>query len=226
VTTRPGDETAAGTGGRGHLRASHADRERVVGTLKAAFVAGMLAKDEFDLRVGQALAARTYAELGVLTADIPAGLVPAQAPKPALVQPPPPSVADGKAAARMIATATAIPAALWAFVFFAPNSYTDNGGFFLLITSSTVVWLIVLLLVGVDMHISRQQRRSGGKLPPRPGPRGTGGHPGARHPLARTGTSPGSGHGPRHTAETAQSRHPGPTLAAPRPPLGRRYATG
>jgi len=49
--------------GRGHLRASHADREQVIGTLKVAFVQGMLAKDEFDLRVGQAFAARTYAEL-------------------------------------------------------------------------------------------------------------------------------------------------------------------
>jgi len=55
----PGDEIAARAGGRGHLRASHADREQVIGTLKAAFVQGMLAKDEFDLRVGQTLAART-----------------------------------------------------------------------------------------------------------------------------------------------------------------------
>ena len=43
----PGDETAAG-GGPSHLRASHADREQVIGTLKAAFVQGMLAKDELD----------------------------------------------------------------------------------------------------------------------------------------------------------------------------------
>ena len=66
----PGDEIAAG---RGHLRASHADREQAIGTLKAAYVAGMLAKDEFDLRVGQTLASRTYAELTALTADLPAG---------------------------------------------------------------------------------------------------------------------------------------------------------
>ena len=45
----PGDEMAAAAGpGRGDLRASHADREQVIGTLKAAFVQGMLAKDEFD----------------------------------------------------------------------------------------------------------------------------------------------------------------------------------
>src|SRR5215472_12427202 len=69
----PGDEIAAGSGGRGHLRASHADREQVIGTLKAAFVQGRLVKDEFDLRVGEALALRTYAELAALTADLPAG---------------------------------------------------------------------------------------------------------------------------------------------------------
>jgi hypothetical protein len=77
----PGDEIAAGAGGRGHLRASHADREQVIGTLKAAFVQGMLAKDEFDLRVGQTLASRTYAELTAVTADLPAGLTAAQPPR-------------------------------------------------------------------------------------------------------------------------------------------------
>ena len=68
----PGDEL--GAAGRGHLRASHADREQVIGTLKTAFVQGMLAKDEFDLRVGQTLASRTYADLAAVTADLPAGL--------------------------------------------------------------------------------------------------------------------------------------------------------
>ena len=38
VTTDP-DEAAAG---RGHLRAAHADRERVIEALKAAFVQGRL----------------------------------------------------------------------------------------------------------------------------------------------------------------------------------------
>lgn len=58
----------------GHLRASHADRERVISVLKAAFVQGLLDKDEFAVRVGQALASRTGAELAAVTADIPAGL--------------------------------------------------------------------------------------------------------------------------------------------------------
>ena len=40
--------------------------------LKAAFVQDRLTKDEFDDRVGQALASRTYADLTALTADLPA----------------------------------------------------------------------------------------------------------------------------------------------------------
>ena len=83
VMAGPGDEMAAGAGGRGHLRASHADREQVIGALKAAFVRGMLGKDEFDQRVGQAFASRTYADLAALTADLPAGLAAAQPPEPA-----------------------------------------------------------------------------------------------------------------------------------------------
>jgi hypothetical protein len=65
------------------MRASDADRERVIGVLKTAFVEGRLAKDELDLRVGQVLASRTYADLGALTADIPTGQVRAQSPSPA-----------------------------------------------------------------------------------------------------------------------------------------------
>ena len=64
----PGDEVATAEGrSRGRLRASDADREQVIGILKAAFVHGMLAKDEFDQRVGQAFAAWTHADLAALT---------------------------------------------------------------------------------------------------------------------------------------------------------------
>jgi Domain of unknown function (DUF1707) len=52
---RPGDGILAGWVGRGRLRVSYLDREHVIDVLKAAFVRGRLAKDEFDLRVGEAL---------------------------------------------------------------------------------------------------------------------------------------------------------------------------
>jgi hypothetical protein len=161
VVTGPGDGTATPAEGRGRLRTSHADREQVIDVLKAAFVQGMLTKGEFDERVGQVLISRTFAELGAVTADIPAGLIAAQAPQPALVEPPPPPVTDIKAAARTIATATAVPAGLWAFVAFAPGGYADHGGVYVLVMASTFVWLIVLLLIAVDMLISWQQKRSG-----------------------------------------------------------------
>ena len=87
----PGNEKVAALAGCGHLLASHADRERVIDVLKAAFVQGLLTKDEFDLRMAQTFASRTYAELAALTADIPAGLIGAQPRlKPARAQAPHP----------------------------------------------------------------------------------------------------------------------------------------
>ena len=68
----PEDEIAAASQGDGRLRASHADREQVIEALKVAFVRERLAKDEFDLRVGQAFVARTHAELAAVTAGLPA----------------------------------------------------------------------------------------------------------------------------------------------------------
>jgi hypothetical protein len=57
------------------LRTSQADRERVIDLLKAAFVQGRLDRDEFGVRVGQALMSRTHGELAVVTADLPAELI-------------------------------------------------------------------------------------------------------------------------------------------------------
>jgi hypothetical protein len=72
VTAESWDPMGAGAPGPGRLRASDADRDRVIDTLKTAFAQGRLTRDELDLRTGWALAARTYAELAAITADIPA----------------------------------------------------------------------------------------------------------------------------------------------------------
>ena len=77
-----GDEMACGAPDRGQLRTSHADREQVVATLKAALVQGRLSKNEFDQRIEQVLASRTYADLTALTADLPARLAEAHRPGP------------------------------------------------------------------------------------------------------------------------------------------------
>ena len=70
---------AAGAEGDSNLPVSHVGREQVLDALKAAFVDGRLAQDEFGLRVGQVLAA--YAELDSATADIPTRLTTAQPPE-------------------------------------------------------------------------------------------------------------------------------------------------
>jgi hypothetical protein len=60
-------------GSYAQLRASTADLDRSIGVLKASFVEGRLTKEELDERVGQAFVARFFAELMVITADLPVG---------------------------------------------------------------------------------------------------------------------------------------------------------
>jgi hypothetical protein len=62
VAPRPDAET---------LRAADVDRQKVADQLKAALDEGRLSLGEYDDRVGQAYAARTYAELLILVADLP-----------------------------------------------------------------------------------------------------------------------------------------------------------
>ena len=67
-----GNQKAAVPGGYGHMRASHADREQMIGMLKAAFAQGLLTKNEFDARVGRVLTSRTYADLAAVTTGLAA----------------------------------------------------------------------------------------------------------------------------------------------------------
>ena len=71
------------------MRASSADRERAVDVLKAGFAEGRLTQDEYNDRMGRAYSARTYGELMALTADLPAGVLPAPGPsRPTRLRPP------------------------------------------------------------------------------------------------------------------------------------------
>jgi Domain of unknown function (DUF1707) len=81
VATGPGDQMAAAPDDHGRMRASRADREQVIDTLKAAFVQGRLSHDELGERVARALVPLTYAELATLTDDLPAGLTPVAPPR-------------------------------------------------------------------------------------------------------------------------------------------------
>ena len=53
------------------LRASHADRDRVVDMLRIAGGDGRLSAEELDIRLESALSAQTLGELARLTADLP-----------------------------------------------------------------------------------------------------------------------------------------------------------
>lgn len=157
----PGDQTpAAGglaAGGRDHgdLRASHADRERVIGTVKAAFVQGRLTEDELDARVGQVYASRTYAELAAVTADIPAELAGAGTR----------SARDPWRATKIawrIEYAIFLPGIV-AVLLLPGGPHTSVATVVILIT---VVYLIFWIL-GVSLMIgSRPAKRPGGQLPP------------------------------------------------------------
>ena len=55
------------------MLAAATDRERTIDVLKAAFGEGRLTKEEFDSRCARVLAARTYADLSAIVADLPVG---------------------------------------------------------------------------------------------------------------------------------------------------------
>jgi hypothetical protein len=55
------------------MLAAATDRERTMDVLKAAFGEGRITKEEFDLRASRTISARTYAQLGSVVADLPAG---------------------------------------------------------------------------------------------------------------------------------------------------------
>jgi hypothetical protein len=55
------------------MLAAAADRERAIDVLKAAYGEGRLTKEEFDARSARVYAARTYADLSAIVADLPSG---------------------------------------------------------------------------------------------------------------------------------------------------------
>jgi hypothetical protein len=162
----PGDEIAPREGSHGHLRASDSDRAHVIGTLKAAYVYGLVTKDEFDARVSQTFASRTYAELALVTADLPAGLVAAQ-------QPPSPAPGNAPAHANVrpdngaiIATAASAGLALASSMHAGPLT---SPAVVLLLLGGAGSAVMSLLLLGKQIRGSRRDKRSGGQLPPQRG---------------------------------------------------------
>ena len=156
----PGPEheiTATAGGSRSHLRASHADRERLIGTLKTAFVQGRLTEDELDARVGLVYASRTYAELAEAAADIPAELTRTKSPR------------DPWRATKMacrIEYAIFLPG-LVAFLIVPGGPRTTAAE----MVGLTSIVCLLFWLVGVFMLVaSRPVKGSSGQLPPRAAP--------------------------------------------------------
>jgi Domain of unknown function (DUF1707) len=140
--------------GRGHMRAAQADREQAITVLKAAYAQGRLTKDELEVRVGQALASRTYAELAALTADIPADSPTAG----------PPSSMPARTmakAARRSGICLLVAVALMEAAFLADN--------FLLIVAASFALIAASGFFGYGILDAWQERRSRGQPPPRTG---------------------------------------------------------
>jgi Domain of unknown function (DUF1707) len=216
----PGDEIAASAEGRGRLRASDADREQSVNVVKAAFVQGLLAKDEFDLRIGQVLAAGTYTELAAPTADIPAGLTAVR----------PLSEPARKSAGRKAVKAWAGVAAAFTgvvTVIAAANGGIDGERLAGVVIFVSLAAIMVAMLVALHAWLDRRaSRQSSQGLPP-----GAGGEASRRPvPPQIAGQLPQVDPGPRQTAEAAPVRRPRPASPGWLPdrgrPLRRRYAIG
>jgi Domain of unknown function (DUF1707) len=173
--TGPADEIAAR---QGRWRASHADREQVVGALKAAFVQGRLTADELDERVGQALAARTYAELAALTTDLPADPAPAREPGPATQpaparQPAPDRRPQNTASRRAVKAGagaigvTVTAASVAGAVAGQPAAFVFVAVFMVVLAAAATAVVASLIHVALKLE-ARQRSRPRGQQPPGP----------------------------------------------------------
>jgi len=203
----PEGEMAARAADRGRLRASHADRSRVVDVLKAAFIEGRLTKEELDARLGQTLAARTYAELAALTADIPPGTKLARQPRPDRALAPQPArwvthraVKSGAAAIGGIAVAVCVLGVALG------NPVVGVVLAIFVVMLAAVAAALVGSLVGATLMLEsrRRRRRSRGPSPTRPGSGANGGQASQRPPSA--GPFPSRDPGEPYTAEATRIR--------------------
>ena len=151
MTTGPADERAAQPG---RLRASHLDREHVISALKIAFVQGRLVKDEFDARVGQALASRTHAELAAISADVPIAPIGGNAEAAR-------AVLGVKSGVGVTAVAALLAATLWAAAWSAGSAAAASAA---LAVSGVVIF--TMFVTGYQMRESRRPRRYAEPLPP------------------------------------------------------------
>ncbi len=148
----PADAMGHGATGHGRFLASHADREQVVDRLKAAFVEGRLTMDELDARAGQAFAARTYADLAALTADLPAWST-GDRPRPGRHQARPPL--SPRAVRLRLATCASILPVVLAVVILSGNDNVAST----ILPPFVLVYLMALVIAVSHLVGSRLERR-------------------------------------------------------------------
>ena len=209
----PGDEIAAGLGGDSHLIASQGDREQVFDALKAAFVQGRLTKDEFDQRVGQALA--SYAELDALTADIPAGPTEPQ-PSEAVRE-----SHNRKVIQRGTAAGVGVSMAFTAAMVMVAGGSPVVGA----VAVPLAGLFVAVLLAGLLTLLSWVLEKGSSRQPSQGRPPGPDGKASQRMASADPAKSPPQiPHGPGHTAEAARSHLPRPPTRRLRSPHRWRIA--
>jgi hypothetical protein len=137
----------------------HPDREQAISALKAAFVQERLTSDEFDARVGQALASRTRAELAAITADIPVGPVGPVGVEPVRLADQP--VLGVKSGVCVTASAAVLAAVLWAATWSAGSAAAGAAA---LAVSGVVIF--TLFVTGYQIRELRDRTRPARPLPP------------------------------------------------------------
>jgi hypothetical protein len=222
VTTGPGDH--------GRLRACHADREQVIGTLQAAFAQGRLTPDELDARAGQAFAARTYADLAALLADIPGAIRDAGDIPPSPARAPRRPLARAAVQAGMCLVIAAV--AVWVASIAVPSGagpYPDHPFLLPMLLLAAIGVVAAPCILGHGVVTSWKLRRSRGQLPPGPGP---GGRALEGERRASTGHDPdpptSAPARPHADLRAHKSRHGRPHIPARlgRTPRGARLAPG
>ncbi len=167
--------------GDGRLRASTADRERAVDVLKAGFAEGRLTKDEYDARVSHAYAARTYADLAMVTADLPGGQMVAPYGQPYMQ----PYVPVGRRTNPMAIASlvcglaqpftgglTMIPAVILGHVARSQIRRTGEDGSGLATAGLVLGWVGIGVVVLVILLVATIAAGHGGPAGPAPGPAG------------------------------------------------------
>ncbi|GAB1689248.1 DUF1707 domain-containing protein [Krasilnikovia sp. M28-CT-15] len=112
------------------MRASDTDRQQIADRLKSALDEGRLSLAEYDDRVRDAYAARTYADLLELTADLPQ-------PGLSATEVSARQAAEARRAARRMPTALMVLWTVWGA----------------LAAVNVAVWLIVAVTVGLDVYV-------------------------------------------------------------------------